>query len=305
VLDLVAHDKAGERILEDLLADADRRLREEGIAGDVYVLKNNADPAGRSYVCQENYLVSRQGEFGRLADLLIPFLVTRQVICGAGKVLHGPQGAVYCMSQRARRPAARLRSTAAISGPLQIVCRAHSRSLHALSTRQGRCRNSCALTDSPSPGYPVIVGLRARRGMMSATSGVDVDPPAAQREDPLCRPRHARMWVSRADLVRLVCRISYLVNRSQGWSMAPPRQFVHHLNEVAVSQGQPPRWRRGHGAMQRVGGRQLPLRLQRADREMERLILESGSGTSPELQLCAGGRSQRFTGRRLGCWHPG
>jgi proteasome accessory factor A len=101
VLDLVAHDKAGARILEDLLADAGRRLREEGIAGDMYVFKHNADPAGRPYVCQENYLVSRQGEFGRLADILIPFLVTRQVICGAGTVLQGPQGAVYCVSQRA------------------------------------------------------------------------------------------------------------------------------------------------------------------------------------------------------------
>jgi len=101
VLDLVAHDKAGERILEDLLADADRRLREEGIAGDIYVFKYNADPAGRSYVCQENYLVDWRGEFGRLADILIPFLVTRQIICGAGKVLQTPRGAVYCVSQRA------------------------------------------------------------------------------------------------------------------------------------------------------------------------------------------------------------
>src|SRR5262249_19303367 len=49
----------------------------------------------------ENYLVGRHGEFGRLADILIPFLVTRQVICGAGKVLQTPRGAVYCVSQRA------------------------------------------------------------------------------------------------------------------------------------------------------------------------------------------------------------
>jgi len=139
---------------------------------------------------------------------------------------------------------------------------------------------------------------------MAARSGADVDPPAAQREDPLRRPRHARMWVSRAGLVRLVCRIWYLVNRNQEWSTAPPRQFVHHRNEVAVSQGQPPRWRRGHGTVQRVGGRQLPLRLQRAHREMERLVLEPGPGTSPGLQLCAAGRSQRFTGRRVGCWPP-
>ncbi|HEX3611962.1 MAG TPA: proteasome accessory factor PafA2 family protein, partial [Sporichthyaceae bacterium] len=101
VIDLVTHDKAGERILEGLLVDAERRLREEGIAGDVYLFKNNTDSAGNSYGCHENYLVGRHGEFGRLADILIPFLVTRQVICGAGKVLQTPRGAVYCVSQRA------------------------------------------------------------------------------------------------------------------------------------------------------------------------------------------------------------
>ena len=99
--ELVTHDKAGERILEGLLVDADRRLREEGIAGDVYLFKNNTDSAGNSYGCHENYLVARHGEFSRLADILIPFLVTRQLICGAGKVLQTPRGAVYCVSQRA------------------------------------------------------------------------------------------------------------------------------------------------------------------------------------------------------------
>src|SRR5664280_546205 len=88
LVDLVTHDKAGERTLEGLLMDAERRLREEGIAGN-------------TYGCHENYLVGRHGEFSRLADVLIPFLVTRQLICGAGKVLQTPRGAVYCLSQRA------------------------------------------------------------------------------------------------------------------------------------------------------------------------------------------------------------
>ena len=101
VIDLVTHDKAGERILEGLLVDAERRLREEGIAGDIYLFKNNTDSAGNSYGCHENYLVGRHGEFTRLADVLIPFLVTRQIICGAGKVLQTPRGAVFCVSQRA------------------------------------------------------------------------------------------------------------------------------------------------------------------------------------------------------------
>ena len=101
IVDLVTHDKGGERILEGLLVDAERRLREEGIAGDIYLFKNNTDSAGNSYGCHENYLVGRQGEFSRLADVLIPFLVSRQIICGAGKVLQTPRGAVFCVSQRA------------------------------------------------------------------------------------------------------------------------------------------------------------------------------------------------------------
>ncbi|SDM20610.1 Pup--protein ligase [Allokutzneria albata] len=98
---LVTHDKAGERILEDLLIDAERRLADEGIGGDIFLFKNNTDSAGNSYGCHENYLVARAGEFSRIADVLLPFLVTRQLICGAGKVLQTPRGAVYCLSQRA------------------------------------------------------------------------------------------------------------------------------------------------------------------------------------------------------------
>jgi proteasome accessory factor A len=101
VLDLVAHDKAGERVLEALLAAAELRLHEEGISGDVFLFKNNTDSAGNSYGCHENYLVARHGEFARMAEVLIPFFVTRQVFAGAGKVLHGPRGAHYCLSQRA------------------------------------------------------------------------------------------------------------------------------------------------------------------------------------------------------------
>ena len=101
IISLITHDKAGERILEGLLVDAERRLQEEGIAGDVYLFKNNTDSAGNSYGCHENYLVGRHGEFQRLADTLIPFLVSRQIVTGAGKVLHTPRGPIYCVSQRA------------------------------------------------------------------------------------------------------------------------------------------------------------------------------------------------------------
>ena len=101
IVELVTHDKAGERVLEGLLLDAEQRLHDEGIAGEIYLFKNNTDSAGNSYGCHENYLVGRAGEFSRLADVLIPFLVTRQIIVGAGKVTQTPRGASYSVSQRA------------------------------------------------------------------------------------------------------------------------------------------------------------------------------------------------------------
>jgi proteasome accessory factor A len=101
IYDLVAHDKAGERILEQLLASAEQRLREEGIRGDIYLFKNNTDSAGNSYGCHENYLTSRRDDFASYAEVLIPFLVSRQIFAGAGKVLQTARGAMYCVSQRA------------------------------------------------------------------------------------------------------------------------------------------------------------------------------------------------------------
>jgi len=98
---VVAHDKAGERILESLVEQAEQRLHEEGIAGTIFLFKNNTDSAGNSYGSHENYLVSRVGEFQKLADTLIPFLVSRQIYAGAGKVLQTPRGALYSVAQRA------------------------------------------------------------------------------------------------------------------------------------------------------------------------------------------------------------
>ncbi|WP_029069617.1 Pup--protein ligase [Jonesia quinghaiensis] len=98
---LIAHDRGGELILNDLVLDAQQRIAQEGYNGTIHLFKNNTDSAGNSYGCHENYLVRRQGDFGRLADILIPFLITRQVLVGAGKILATPNGPAYCFSQRA------------------------------------------------------------------------------------------------------------------------------------------------------------------------------------------------------------
>jgi proteasome accessory factor A len=101
VAQLIAQDRAGELILEDLMNEAQDRLRHEGFDGNVYLFKNNTDSAGNSYGSHENYLIPRKLEFSRLADIMIPFLVTRQVLVGAGKVLRTQNGSLFAFSQRA------------------------------------------------------------------------------------------------------------------------------------------------------------------------------------------------------------
>lgn len=101
IYDAVVHDKAGERILESLAASAEERLRDEGIRGTVYLFKNNTDSAGNSYGCHENYLTRRSDDGSRHAEVLIPFLVSRQIYTGAGKIVQTARGPVYSITQRA------------------------------------------------------------------------------------------------------------------------------------------------------------------------------------------------------------
>ena len=99
--EVVVHDKAGERILEELLGSAEERLLDEGIRGTVHLFKNNTDSAGNSYGCHENYLTVRTDDLNHYDEILIPFLVSRQIYAGAGKVLQTARGPMFALSQRA------------------------------------------------------------------------------------------------------------------------------------------------------------------------------------------------------------
>lgn len=100
-LDLLAQDRAGVQILADLTARAQAGIREEGGEGSIHLFRNNVDSAGNSFGCHENYLIPRRLEYARLTDHLLPFLVTRQLLSGAGHVVQGPDGARLVLSQRA------------------------------------------------------------------------------------------------------------------------------------------------------------------------------------------------------------
>ena len=100
-LDLALYDKAGERIVEELRLTAEQKLRDNGIDCDIFLFKNNTDSGGNSYGCHENFLIRRRADYLDQIEALLPFLITRQLICGAGKVLSTPRGTIYALSQRA------------------------------------------------------------------------------------------------------------------------------------------------------------------------------------------------------------
>nr|WP_221445931.1 depupylase/deamidase Dop [Lipingzhangella halophila] len=97
--DAVLWDKAGEQVM----ADASRRAATIPGVEAIQLYKNNTDNKGASYGCHENYLMRRSTPFGDIVRHLIPFFVSRQVICGAGRVGIGADGrdSGFQISQRA------------------------------------------------------------------------------------------------------------------------------------------------------------------------------------------------------------
>ncbi len=95
----VTWDKAGERVMEEAAAQASAL---PGTA-PIQLYKNNTDNKGASYGCHENYLMSRATPFAEIVRHLTPFFVTRQVVCGAGRVGLGADGREegFQISQRA------------------------------------------------------------------------------------------------------------------------------------------------------------------------------------------------------------
>jgi Pup amidohydrolase len=98
-LDAVIWDKAGERVM------AEAATRAAALPGGpaIQLYKNNTDNKGASYGCHENYLMNRSTPFADIVRHLTPFFVSRQVVCGAGRVGRGADGRDngFQISQRA------------------------------------------------------------------------------------------------------------------------------------------------------------------------------------------------------------
>lgn len=100
--DVLAQDRAGDLTMARLAQQANDTLERQGVPGRIHLLKNNRDAQGTGFGCHENYLVRRDSGFWNDARTLVPFLVTRQILVGAGHLHTDEDGQVrYVFSQRA------------------------------------------------------------------------------------------------------------------------------------------------------------------------------------------------------------
>ncbi len=98
-LEATLYDKAGELIMHRAATRVNESLRD---GKRMLIHKNNSDRKGNSYGAHENYLVPRSVPFGEIVHHMTPFLVSRQILTGSGKVgsEHGRPAVPYQLTQR-------------------------------------------------------------------------------------------------------------------------------------------------------------------------------------------------------------
>jgi len=227
IYDAVVHDKAGERILESLAASAEERLRDEGIRGTVYLFKNNTDSAGNSYGCHENYLTGRSDDGSRHAEVLIPFLVSRQIFTGAGKIVQTARGPVYSITQRADHIWETMSSATTRSRPI-INTRDEP---HADAERYRRLH--VIVGDSNMSEYTTFLKIGSTACMLRMLE----DPRVVLRDMSLENPIRAIRYISHDPTCR---RTVVLANGREVSALDIQREYLDRALRYADTKGFPP-----------------------------------------------------------------
>ena len=84
--DILLQVRAGQELFADMCVLGNEHLEKEGIPGTIHMFSNNEDAEGNSFGCHENYLLRRSRRFREVADALVSFFVTRQVVTGSGHI---------------------------------------------------------------------------------------------------------------------------------------------------------------------------------------------------------------------------
>lgn len=129
--DLVAHDKAGEKMLDKI---SNEYTKHE--VGRIHLFKNNVqhfegpehdNGTPVTFGCHENFLIAQSLTESALETVLVPFLVVRQIVTGSGWVANRnfqDQNIKYAISQRSKFIGQKTGAITHGSSPRAILCTA-------------------------------------------------------------------------------------------------------------------------------------------------------------------------------------
>lgn len=196
---LLNYERAGDAIVNDLAVKAEKTLRDMGLAKSLILFKNNVDSQGNSYGCHENYLISRHMVLREISRKLMPFMITRQLICGAGMI--SPEKATtparFVLSQRADQVWEGVSSATTRSRPI-INTRDEP---HGDSSRFRRMHVIVGDSNMAEPTFALKVGATV---LMLEMIEAEFDLPSLEVEDPIAHIRDISLDPTGQTQVQLV-----------------------------------------------------------------------------------------------------
>ena len=196
---LLNYERAGDAIVNDLAVQAESTLQNMGLAKSLILFKNNVDSQGNSYGCHENYLISRHMVLRDISRKLMPFMITRQLICGAGMVAPEKTNspARFVLSQRADQVWEGVSSATTRSRPI-INTRDEP---HGDSSRFRRMHVIVGDSNMAEPTFALKVGSTL---LMLEMIEANFDLPNLEVEDPIAHIREIALDLTGQTPVQLV-----------------------------------------------------------------------------------------------------
>ena len=196
---LLNYERAGDAIVNDLAVQAESTLQNMGLAKSLILFKNNVDSQGNSYGCHENYLISRHMVLRDISRKLMPFMITRQLICGAGMVApeKANSPARFVLSQRADQVWEGVSSATTRSRPI-INTRDEP---HGDSSRFRRMHVIVGDSNMAEPTFALKVGSTL---LMLEMIEANFDLPNLEVEDPIAHIREIALDLTGQTPVQLV-----------------------------------------------------------------------------------------------------
>lgn len=196
---LLNYERAGDAIVNDMAVHAEKSLQDMGLAKSLILFKNNVDSQGNSYGCHENYLISRHMVLRDISRKLMPFMITRQLICGAGMVTQekANRPAQFVLSQRADQVWEGVSSATTRSRPI-INTRDEP---HGDSSRFRRMHVIVGDSNMAEPTFALKVGSTQ---LMLEMIEAEFDLPSLEVEDPIAHIRDISEDITGQTPVKLV-----------------------------------------------------------------------------------------------------